>query len=480
MMLDTSAKFTVKMETAYNSFLKDFPGHNHSHILDELRLQDFARLEKQQHIYLDYTGGAPYPDSLVRSHAILLQQLVLGNPHSKNNASLTSTRLAALARHDVLHYFNADAEEYLVIFTHNASGALKLVGESYPFNPESHFLLTADNHNSVNGIREFARRSESLITYIPLNNNDLRIDDITPHMKRNNANSANLFAYPAQSNFSGVQHPLNWIEQAHDSGYDVILDAAAFVPTNRLDLGRHHADFVSISFYKMFGYPTGIGALIARKSALTKLRRPWFAGGTVKLVSTHANLHVVADQEAAFEEGSINYLNFPAISTGLAYLETIGIELIHHRVSVLTSYLLDELQKMHHSNNRPMVHIYGPTENTDRGGIIAFNIIDPEGKYFQCSTIETEANHANISIRTGCFCNPGAGEYSLSHDEETVSHCFSEASSGDFDLIRYRQCLGDKADGAVRVSMGLVSNFADIHRFLEFLTSFKDQVLLRP
>jgi molybdenum cofactor sulfurtransferase len=46
----------------------------------------------------------------------------------------------------------------------------------------------------------------------------------------------NLFAYPVQSNFSGVQHPLAWIEQAHEHGWDVLLDAAAFVPTNRLDL----------------------------------------------------------------------------------------------------------------------------------------------------------------------------------------------------------------------------------------------------
>ena len=52
-----------------------------------------------------------------------------------------------------------------------------------------------------------------------------------------------------------------------------VLDASAFVPTNRLDLARWKPDFVSLSFYKMFGYPTGIGALIARRDALAKLRR---------------------------------------------------------------------------------------------------------------------------------------------------------------------------------------------------------------
>ncbi len=89
--------------------------------------------------------------------------------------------------------------------------------------------------------------------------------------------AGSLFAFPAQSNFSGVQHPLTWIAQAQAAGYDVLLDAAAFAPTSRLDLSRWHPDYVSLSFYKIFGYPTGIGALLVRKPALAKLRRPWYA-----------------------------------------------------------------------------------------------------------------------------------------------------------------------------------------------------------
>jgi selenocysteine lyase/cysteine desulfurase len=68
-----------------------------------------------------------------------------------------------------------------------------------------------------------------------------------------------LFAYPAQSNFTGVQHSLTWIQEAHDQGSDVLLDAAALVPCHRLDLSLWHPDFVALSFYKMFGYPTGVG-----------------------------------------------------------------------------------------------------------------------------------------------------------------------------------------------------------------------------
>ena len=61
----------------------------------------------------------------------------------------------------ILEFFRASPEEYEVIFTPNATGALRLVGESYPFGPGGQYLLTFDNHNSVNGIRPVYARSRS-------------------------------------------------------------------------------------------------------------------------------------------------------------------------------------------------------------------------------------------------------------------------------------------------------------------------------
>ncbi len=197
------------------------------------------------------------------------------------------TELVEETRAAILRYFRADPAEYTVIFTPNASGALKLVGESYPFTADSHYLLTFDNHNSVLGIREFARHKGAKISYIPVVAPDLRADEtrFREFIADRNPQAHNLFSYPAQSNFSGVQHPLEWIAEAQAQGWDVLLDAAAFAPSNRLDLTRYQPDFVCLSFYKIFGYPTGIGALIARKKSLAKLQRPWFAGGTITISS---------------------------------------------------------------------------------------------------------------------------------------------------------------------------------------------------
>src|SRR4029077_15794490 len=137
-----------------------------------------------------------------------------------------------------------------------------------------------------------------------------RLDDLLEDAEPGHAN---LFAYPAQSNFSGVKHPLDFVAKAQGKGWSVLLDAAAFVPTNSLDLTAVQPDFVTLSFYKMFGHPTGVGALLIRRSALPLLKRPWFAGGTVNFASVQGQAHVLSPNEAAFEDGTLNYLSIPAV-----------------------------------------------------------------------------------------------------------------------------------------------------------------------
>ena len=78
----------------------------------------------------------------------------------------------------------------------------------------------------------------------------------------------------------------------------------------------------SQSFYKIFGYPTGVGCLMARKAALAKLHRPWFAGGTITVASVQGDRYYLAEGEAGFEDGTPNYLSLPAVEFGLQYISS--------------------------------------------------------------------------------------------------------------------------------------------------------------
>jgi len=465
------------MAEAYAEFKKTYPGYVTTNHIDELRARDYSRLDRLGQTYLDYTGGGIYADSQLEKLMQLLKNGTFGNPHSSNPTSLASLKLDEHARKYVLEYFNASSDEYVVIFTHNASGALKLVGESYPFGPESRYLLTFDNHNAANGIREFARSKGASVTYVPITAPELRIDNdqLVEQLSKPNEQGSNLFVFPAQSNFSGVQHSLEWITQAQSSGWDVLLDAAAFVPTNSLDLSVIHPEFVPISFYKMFGFPTGAGCLIAKKSALRKLRRPWFSGGTIEVASVQGDTYNLSEGERAFEDGTINYLMLPAIEIGLKHVESIGILSIHKRVTALTDYLLRNLSFFKHSNGKPVVEIYGPHDTISRGGTIALNFHDPHGTVFNFHFIEEAASKFNISLRTGCFCNPGAGEIAFGLTKNDMTECFTHEERASFE-----QCIiavKGKTAGAVRVSLGLVSNFSDVYRFLHFVKTFIDTTI---
>jgi selenocysteine lyase/cysteine desulfurase len=480
-MAETSAQDQIQVEEACADFLARFPGYPGTDLLDELRATEYRRLDESGQVYLDYTGGSLFAESQLRKHFELLRSAVFGNPHSASPASIRMTDHVERTRRLILNYFHARPEDYIFIFTQNASAALKLVGESFPFAPGGRYLLTFDNHNSVNGIREFARSRGAAISYAPLVLPDLRLDLDRVETALGGADSgqANLFAYPAQSNFSGVKHPLDLVAKAQSKGWRVLLDAAAFVPTSRLDLSAVQPDFVTLSFYKMFGHPTGVGGLLVRRSSLADLKRPWFAGGTVNFASVQGQAHVLSPNEAAFEDGTLNYLSIPAVEIGLLHLQSIGIDTIAERVRCLTGWLLEELLALRHSNGRAMVRIYGPANTQSRGGTVTLNLYDPQGHLLDYRRVEELAGAEGISLRTGCFCNPGAGETSEGLTEEDMRAGFSlGAEINLLSFVRMMQERGHKSAGAIRASIGIASNFRDVWRFLRFIAGFRDQTRL--
>ena len=467
--------------TPYESFLHSHPEYASTAALDALRSAEYGRIDQSGHTYLDYTGAGLYAGFQVLAHAQMLSEQVLGNPHSVNPSSMAMTERVERARAAVLAHFNAGSE-YTAIFTLNASAALKLVAESFPFAPGGALLLSTDNHNSVNGMREFAARAGATVRYAPLTRPQLRLDLSALHalLDQPAGEQPRLLAFPAQSNFSGVKHPLELVARARAAGWHVLLDAAAFVPTNRLDLQAVAPDFAVMSFYKMFGYPTGVGCLLARKDALGLLRRPWFGGGTVNFATVQGGMHVLSGGEAGFEDGTLNYLSIPAVETGLRHLQDVGLQTIQTRVHCLTDWLITQLLALRHGNGRPMVRLYGPANMEQRGGTVTFNFHDPGGYLVDYRRVEELAAAQKISLRTGCFCNPGAGESAEGLTEDDMRAGIAELGA-EVNLQRFLQVLqarGGKSAGAIRVSTGIVSNFADVQRFVEFAQGFRDQTAL--
>lgn len=429
-----------------------------------LRAAEYSRLDETDHAYLDFASAGLHPSSSLDLHVNFLQTHVISQPGASSPASNLATELLDRTRAQVLSFFKADPISYTAIFTPSATAAASILAERYPFRRGCTLALLADNHAAVAALREPARAAGAGVLTVPLDA-DLRAPDIVPHLKRRSRKTDNLFAYPAQSNFSGVQHPLLLIDEAHQMGFDVLLDAAAFAPTNILDLSATRPDFVMVSFYKMFGYPTGVGALLVRRKALLKLRMGGVSSsvggggyGTGTRLSDEENGSSMEELENCFTP---NFLSLPAVLAGLQFLQGVGLELLSTHVAVLTGRLLRGLLSIRLDDGRLAVAIYGPKTTIMRGGTVTFNVLDGEGGWVDARIVQAAASARRVSIRVGCFANAGAADRALGGDDEEGG---KEGLASCIGWMSKRS--GDSFFGAVRASVGIASNQDDVDRLL--------------
>ncbi|KAG7999948.1 Transmembrane 9 superfamily member 3 [Nibea albiflora] len=300
--------------------------------------------------YLDHAAASLYPESLLRDYFQDISRNVYGNPHS-----------------------------------HNPSSRL--------------------THDTVE--REVENRAQD----------EAQGEDVicqTPH----------LFCYPAQSNFSGRKYPLSHVKgiQArrlypacdHPGRWFVLLDAASHVSCSPLNLQNCPADFIPISFYKMFGFPTGLGALLVRNDAAGILKKTYFGGGTAAAYLSGEDYYVyAANVSDRFEDGTVSFLDIIAVNHGFdsLYRITGGMHNIEQHTFGLARYTYMLLSSLCHGNGRPVAQIYaeGQFESpSTQGAIVNFNLMDSHGRIIGYSQVDRMASLYNIHLRTGCFCNTGA------------------------------------------------------------------------
>ncbi|KAG8871284.1 hypothetical protein FRC20_010727 [Serendipita sp. 405] len=343
--LPTSERRAAKkhLESEFEAFLRQYPRYKDTECLDRLRKSEFSRLEKANEVYVDYMGGCLWPKSLVTGHADILKSGLFGNTHSDSPCATRSDKQISLARTAVLDFFDAPASDYVCIFTSNATNALKIVGENFPFEPESSLILPADCHNSVNGLRQFAHSTGATVDYLactPFGGFDPSEAEMLLAKRVNIARDApSLFVLTGQSNITGLRPSLSTLSDAKKSGFYTLVDAAALASSARISLRAQSPDIdaLAVSFYKIFGYPTGVGALIAKKSFLSTLKKKWFSGGTVDFVQAPGQMTLQAtDLAARFEEGTLNYSSLSAIAPGLEFVKTfmgpmsVRLPILHH------------------------------------------------------------------------------------------------------------------------------------------------------
>ncbi|CAH9115320.1 unnamed protein product [Cuscuta epithymum] len=484
-------------EIFLREFCEDYGYPNAPKNIDQIRATEFKRLKGT--VYLDHAGATLHSESQMEEVFKELNSTVYGNPHSQSSCSMSSNDRVQEARQQVLEFFNAPPLEYSCIFTSGATAALKLVGETFPWCSESSFMYTMENHNSVLGIREYALNKGATVFAVDARDNDNSQSNQStfkishrPIQRRFEAELLeegstekiyNLFALPSECNFSGRRFNLDLVNFVKEDSNDifgsslphrgkwlVLIDAAKGCATNPPDLNKYRADFVVMSFYKMFGYPTGLGALIVRNEVAKLLRKTYFSGGTVAAAIADTDFFKRrAGVEEFFEDGTVSFLSISSILHGFRALSALTVTSISRHTTSLATYVRRELLALRHENGHYACTIYGVKTPqmlpSNVGPIVSFNLKRPDGTWYGYREVENLASLAGIQLRTGCFCNPGAcAKYlGLSHLDLLSNIEAGHACWDDQDV------LNGKPTGAVRVSFGYMSTFEDARKFMEFI-----------
>ena len=341
------------------------------------------------------------------------------------------------------------------------TGGARGVGRGAPV-----FAHFTEAHTSVVGMREVVKERGCVVQpFTEADLTDAARDCACPDCASGRRHY-NLCALPGQCNFSGRKFPLRWINGiregrtrlsglCHRAGaWKVVLDAASLASTSPLDLSTVTADFVVMSFYKMFGFPTGIGALIIRRECAPLLHKSYFGGGTVSAYSASAQFHVSRPLvEQRLEDGTLPFLDIVALEAGFDALDRLGMRAIRDHTFSLVRYTYARLAGMRHYNNSSAVVVCSTTGYASaevQGPILSFNLRRANGTWVGHAEVERLATISSIHLRAGCFCNSGACHKYLDVSLEDLKDQLASGHTcgDDMDLI------DGKPTGSVRVSFG--------------------------
>eukprot|EP00924_Labyrinthula_sp_SR-Ha-C_P015863 snap_masked-scaffold_4-processed-gene-11.42-mRNA-1 protein AED:0.07 eAED:0.17 QI:0/-1/0/1/-1/1/1/0/693 len=409
-------------------------------------------------LYLDYAGAALPPEEISIS---VFEDKDLGNPHTSGPSSLKTKKIVDDVRKKVLRFFGTDSRTHTVVFTSGATHAMKLVGEYFVNKENSCFCFSQNAHTSLVGVRQYFRNWKCY----------QNVSEIQ------NTHEFQLIGITAESNFNGEKFDFNSFRKYSNSV--VLLDAAKFCATNPLNLSKVDADFTAVSFYKIFGYPTGVGCLIIKNSSSHYISQSnsYFGGGNVSIVSPCTPLVKLAPiLSTRLESGSLNFYGIAQLSPGLRFFSKIGMEQVRKHTINLIQKLHSRLSSLTHFNGRKVLKFYIPSKSLN-SSILTFNLLDIEGTVIGHKEVANVATINDIQIRTGIFCNAGAAMMAFNltnEDMEKIAEfqqmdtdsfsCWEEVDSSKIDF--------NKPLGAIRVSVGYCSTEDDIETFVSFIESY--------
>ena len=380
---------------------------------------DFPYLERparngESLAYLDWAATSQKPSRVMEKEAEFLSLSNGAAGRSTYQIADEATQAWEDARDAVAGFVGARGSE--LVFTKNATEAINLValaighaslgrpasrggGAAAADDPARRLIIgegdevvvtRAEHHANLVPWQELCARTGATLRWLDLTE-DGRIDtgtlDVITERTR-------VLALTHASNVTGAISPLDLIvPRAQQVGALVVLDtcqSAAHLPLDFRALKATGVDAMVLSSHKMLG-PTGIGALVATEELLAAMPPVLTGGSMIEVVTMESSTFMSGPPR--FEAGSQPLAQAAGWRTAVEYLAGIGLDRLHATEQVLTRQVLDGLTQV------PGLRLVGPTDTTDRLGVVAFSI---EGVHPH--DVGQVLDAAGVAVRTGHHC----------------------------------------------------------------------------
>ena len=384
---------------------------------------DFPALslfEAQGQIYLDSAATAQKPQALIDALTGYYTSGVANVHRAQHPPAERVTRLYEAARQRVAHWLNA-ASPSQIVFTRGTTEALNLL--AYGLEPlislgDEIVISALEHHANLLPWQQLAQRCQARLVILPL---DARGEIELDAAARLIGPRTRILAVSQLSNVLGRWQPVDaLVRLARAQGAITVVDGAQASVHGRHDLQALGCDFYAFSAHKLYG-PDGVGVLYGRADCLNQLRHWQFGGEMVRRADFHS-----ADFHAApmgLEAGTPPIAGVIGLSATLDYLSGLNTQAVREHEQALLEQLVAGLSV------REGVRLLGEPQ-----AALASFVVD-------------DVHHADLAQLLG---------------EQGIA-----VRGGNHCAMPLMKTLG--IPGAVRVSLGLYNDGADLERFFAAL-----------
>ena len=293
------------------------------------------------------------------------------------------------SRDKVRAFLNANSRKE-ILFTRGTTTGLNWVAKfaEQLLQPGDEVVISImEHHSNIIPWQQAVAKTGAVLKFVYLKDGELDMDDLEAKI----TDQTKFVSITHVSNGLGVINPVKEIGQiAHRHGAIMVVDGAQSAPHMQIDVLDLVCDFFTLSGHKMAG-PTGIGVLYGKADLLNQMNPIEFGGEMIDFV--YEQTATWKELPWKFEAGTPNISGSIGLGAAIDYLTEIGLADIHQHEQDLINYVMPKLREI------DGLTIYGPVDNTRRGGVIAFNIdgLHPHD-------VATALDMEGVAVRAGHHC----------------------------------------------------------------------------